>query len=465
MIVKNEGENLGRILSGTASLVNEIIVVDTGSTDNTVEIALKYGAKLFFTTWQDDFAAARNFSLEKAAHQWILCLDADEELIVERDMLHRLIEIPNIEGYLFEVVSEVKKNTLTERLRHPSLRLWRNRPSHRFKGCLHEEVTQSILKRNGQAQIKVAPVTIRHYGYQEAEKRKKDKSTRNIRILEQACKREPDNMVYKYNLAIEFFQCEKLTEAADLFEEAFRHIQKNWPGRAMIIRNYSSCLLELQRYEKGLMLLQQGSEQYPDYTDLFYLQALIFAKMQRYEQAIEMLNFCLDLGEPPCGYISLEGVGGYLACFQAGRILEAIGEKEQAIKSYTIALQMNSEHIPSLYGLVRVMVRTWPLDQCLPYLDTYFVFMTPRALGNVLEAFAEAGAARLGIKLIRSDNKTGPSTVYQRLLARAYLLREREVVESVLKRFGKIPAFTSRHQVIINALRKLQIPDLVEEEK
>ena len=78
LIVKNEAENIARCLESIKSISDEIIVVDTGSTDNTVEIAKSYGARIYFYEWDNNFSNARNFALEKATGDWIIFLDADE---------------------------------------------------------------------------------------------------------------------------------------------------------------------------------------------------------------------------------------------------------------------------------------------------------------------------------------------------------------------------------------------------
>mgnify|MGYP001386520006 CR=1 FL=1 len=79
MIVKNEEDVLIRCLESVKYIVDEIIIVDTGSTDSTVEIAKKYGARIFYYKWDDSFSSARNYSLEKATKEWILIMDADDE--------------------------------------------------------------------------------------------------------------------------------------------------------------------------------------------------------------------------------------------------------------------------------------------------------------------------------------------------------------------------------------------------
>jgi glycosyltransferase involved in cell wall biosynthesis len=82
LIVKNESQHLSRCLASVKPYADEIIVVDTGSQDNTPDIAREYGAKLSYFAWGDDFSAARNYSISQACGEWIFIIDADEELIV-----------------------------------------------------------------------------------------------------------------------------------------------------------------------------------------------------------------------------------------------------------------------------------------------------------------------------------------------------------------------------------------------
>jgi len=109
MIVKNEEANLSRCLDSVKDIVDEIIIIDTGSTDNTVRIAESYGAKVFSIQWNDDFSEARNASLEKANGKWILLMDADDELAQEDRHKVRDLLVDGIEGYFFKTISYVGK--------------------------------------------------------------------------------------------------------------------------------------------------------------------------------------------------------------------------------------------------------------------------------------------------------------------------------------------------------------------
>src|SRR5205823_151903 len=130
---------LGRCLESVRGLVDEIVVVDTGSTDRTVEIAERHGAKVVHFPWSDDFAAARNESLRHATRSWILVLDADETLDPESHAeIRRLIQLDAPLCYLVrrfdyqdeEGTASIYEQTLT--------RLFPNHPELRYRGRIHE---------------------------------------------------------------------------------------------------------------------------------------------------------------------------------------------------------------------------------------------------------------------------------------------------------------------------------------
>src|ERR1039458_754836 len=118
LITKDEETNIARALRSVKKVADEIVVADTGSTDNTLRIAGDFGAKIFNFVWIDDFSAARNFSISHATKDWILWLDADEELLPEsRDELRRCLERKDAFGRSEEHTSELQS------LRHLVCRL------------------------------------------------------------------------------------------------------------------------------------------------------------------------------------------------------------------------------------------------------------------------------------------------------------------------------------------------------
>jgi glycosyltransferase involved in cell wall biosynthesis len=145
MIVKNEERTLARCLDSARAVVSEIVIVDTGSTDATLEIAERHGAKVNrFDFTRVDFAAARNRSLDLATGNWIMVLDADESLHPESiAILRGLIDKNQNAGYYFERINHY--NDSRKPTTDHAVRLFPNRPAYRYRGRVHETIDASIL--------------------------------------------------------------------------------------------------------------------------------------------------------------------------------------------------------------------------------------------------------------------------------------------------------------------------------
>ncbi|HEX6512849.1 MAG TPA: glycosyltransferase [Chloroflexota bacterium] len=204
MIVKDEAANLPRCLQSLAGKVDEVVVVDTGSTDSTPEIARAHGAKLVQFRWRDDFAAARNESTRQASGKWLLWVDADEELMEESPgALRRLCEQGSgLHGFLLscrnlasedgDIGSEIKQ-----------WRLFPNDIGLHFVGRIHEHLQHA----NGSTDANLGPqdqVWIRHWGYIPEPNRVERKRERNFRLLELALRESPENPFFHYNLGKQY---------------------------------------------------------------------------------------------------------------------------------------------------------------------------------------------------------------------------------------------------------------------
>ncbi|MDR2599304.1 MAG: glycosyltransferase family 2 protein, partial [Oscillospiraceae bacterium] len=158
MIVKNEEKNIEQALRWAKNITFEQIVVDTGSTDRTVEIAKKMGAKVYHFEWINDFSAAKNFAIEQATGDWITTLDADEYMEKQdsRNLLTVLELISKDKGLAkkCKAISSKIINTNDDGsfgISFYTVRVFKNDPSIRFKGRIHEELTletSSIIKVN-----------------------------------------------------------------------------------------------------------------------------------------------------------------------------------------------------------------------------------------------------------------------------------------------------------------------------
>lgn len=230
MIVRDEGDSLGDCLASVKGYVDEIVVVDTGSKDNTVAIAESHGAKVFSFKWCDDFSAARNAAISHATGDWILVLDADERMAPE-DLLkmRELIRNSTIQG-----ISLVQQNYTQDATTHGWVaasgayaqgfrgyfttricRIFQNKPHIRFNYAVHELVEDSILQNGGKV-IKT-DIPIHHYG---AAKKQKQKHDKYLALALAQAAASPNNPKPLYEAGVLYKEQKKLDIALAFFQKA-----------------------------------------------------------------------------------------------------------------------------------------------------------------------------------------------------------------------------------------------------
>lgn len=188
MIVKNEEKHLQECLESVKDVVDEIVIVDTGSEDNTVKIAEKFGAKIYSYTWNDDFSEARNVALSKCNSDWVFYLDADERLDASsKQVLKSLTSLNKNLGVRCKIYSidEINKKP---KLQY-STRLFKNNSGIKFKGKAHEQIDDSLLETN--YQIINSDLMINHIGYNIDKEGLRKKAERNLKLLLKDYQSEP----------------------------------------------------------------------------------------------------------------------------------------------------------------------------------------------------------------------------------------------------------------------------------
>lgn len=165
LIVRDEARFLDGCLDSVTDLVDEIVVVDTGSVDDTVAIAERHGARVAHEPWRDDFAHARNVALDLARGEWILYIDADER-VRDGDHAAARAALAADEGLVAGLVTFVPRVGWTP---YREYRLWRHRPDIRFRGAMHESIVPAVSAVAEAEGLRVEPfpsVTIDHLGYE-----------------------------------------------------------------------------------------------------------------------------------------------------------------------------------------------------------------------------------------------------------------------------------------------------------
>jgi glycosyltransferase involved in cell wall biosynthesis len=216
IIVRNEESFLPACLKSIEPIVDEIVVVDTGSTDGTRDIARQFGARLIDFAWIDDFAAARNVAIEHARCDWMLYIDADERVCpIDRAELDRDLSDSKLVAATVQFRPRIG---FTAYLEH---RLIRRDPRIRFHGAIHETFLPDIdrLIRSGVGRVGRTTMSVDHVGYEENQSHKLD---RNLRLLQKQIKASPRRAYLRWHLGTVLRDIGRMDEAEASWKEGAR---------------------------------------------------------------------------------------------------------------------------------------------------------------------------------------------------------------------------------------------------
>jgi glycosyltransferase involved in cell wall biosynthesis/Tfp pilus assembly protein PilF/predicted O-methyltransferase YrrM len=272
MIVKNEEHNLGDCLASVRDLVDEAVVVDTGSTDRTREIARSFGAVLGAFPWIDHFAAARNAALDHATGDYAFWMDADDRLDDEnRSKLKALIAglTGGNEAYVMKCLCVPEKpgagGTVVDHVR-----LFRHHPAHRWSYRVHEQILPSL--RATKAEVKWSDVTVRHVGYVNPAVRRR-KLDRDLRLLKLDEQERPNDPFTLFNLGSVYNEVGDHGGAIAVLEKS---LAASHPKDSIVRKLYAliaQCQVRIGEKAKASETLQAGRDHYPDDCELLFLSA------------------------------------------------------------------------------------------------------------------------------------------------------------------------------------------------
>ncbi|WP_410510999.1 glycosyltransferase [Paenibacillus sp. BR2-3] len=359
MIVKDEEEMLPRCLNSVAGVVDEIIVIDTGSTDNTVEIAKSMGARVYPYRWDHDFSRARNVSLERARGEWILFLDADEEIHPEdRGLLRPLLAASAASGYLLTIENKMPQSVERDYV----LRLFHNHPDHYFVGSFHEQIGSSILTANPQAQFHRTGIRILHVGYTSEIMKKKNKSARNLEMTLAELNKRPDDGFLRFCVAQAYLGQEN-PGSTDI-QEAIKHLriatELSDPRAMWGPRMYKLLAVALEaagQTSEALEALVKGILLYKESAELYYLQARIFEKMGKLDRAVGSYMHSLEVDQ----HNRSSGLGPEIEAgelhFALGRTFEIKNNDYKAVEQYKKSIESNASRKESYVRMGALLLK------------------------------------------------------------------------------------------------------------
>ncbi len=298
LIVRDEEANLGLCLEALAPYVDEICVVDTGSTDRTLEIARAHGARTDSLQWTGDFSRARNASLELATCDWVLVVDADELLDPESAVgLRALLEDDTAQAWLVWVdnLMELPEEGVAPEVRSVAIpRLFRRRPELRYSRPVHESIMDSLVAL-GAPDPELSGLRLVHSGYLPEVVRQRGKRERNLAILSDLHESAPEDLFNSYKLATTLLSMEEDSQALAILREAWEIAADLSSGRRARLPFLPLLASELVRLELGVGELSRAHDVAEEalvgwrhVSELVYQRAEVERRAGRYAAAHEL---------------------------------------------------------------------------------------------------------------------------------------------------------------------------------
>jgi len=377
MIAKDEARFLADCLRSVQGVVGEIIVGDTGSSDDTVAIARAFGAKVVDIPWQEDFSAARNAVLDRAAGDWILILDADEELTDgARKTVPRAILCADVMGYNMPVHNLAEEGTVVNGL---LLRIFRNRPSIRFKNVVHEQVHDAVVAaaREERMRIRTLPHGFVHKGYLPEIFRERAKDDRNLRLLEKQIRCHPDDLYSRHKYADHLYKIDNgakweraARECHDLLHSTFATSRQRIYA-AEICGSYALVLEKSGRVNEALDHCREMSGLLHPTPNFLYTMGRLELKEGQTARAMGLFDRCIrDSHDAPAVPIR-RGVTGFLSHHALAVALRQLGRNNEAMDRLRSALRDNARYYPSVEALSELLDGSGNLKDSLITLTEY----------------------------------------------------------------------------------------------
>jgi len=366
MIVKNEEASLPQALSSVKEVVDEMIILDTGSTDRTAEIAKEFGASVYHFEWCNDFSAARNEALKYVQGQWVLVLDADEvltpKIVPEMKQAIKSNSLGDSSATRHLVINLVRQEVGASQSPYSLVsRLFRNHPKIRFSRPYHamvDDSVQELLQREPQWQVvSLSRVAILHYGYQPEAIAALDKYTRARTAMEGFLATHPNDAYVCSKLGALYIQINQLTEGIELLKRGLTSTQVEAPVLFELHYHLGNAYTRLKN-------LNSAVEHYKAAIRQPLLPQL---KLGAYNNLGNLLLSAGDLTTAKTAYETTLKIDPSFAAGHnnLGMTLKALGQLEEAIASYQKAIQLNPNYADAYQNLAVVLLKIGKLPESL----------------------------------------------------------------------------------------------------
>ena len=302
MIVRDSARTLPACLESIRPWVDEMVIVDTGSVDETPRIVESFGGRLFHFPWCDDFSAARNESLRHAQGDWLFWMDSDDTIPPECGRKLRRLVCTSTPSHVVAYVAQVhcpgggengEPETDVTVVDH--VKLFRNRPELRFDGRIHEQILPAIRACGGE--VAWTDIYVVHSGSDQSQAAQARKRERDLRILNLEIAERPEHPFTLFNLGMTHVHGSEYALAVDYLR---RGITRSGPAESHLRKAYALlvfALMKLRRYQEALEACGQGRSMFPRDTELRFREGVLLHELGRLEESRRAYLDVLDMKE------------------------------------------------------------------------------------------------------------------------------------------------------------------------
>ncbi|MGF7535580.1 glycosyltransferase [Bacillus mexicanus] len=353
LMVKNELSNLIETVPFFKENFEEVVIIDTGSTDGSIDFLKEQNIKFKVANWNYDFAEIRNMLIEESTGDYILMLDADERIDEEFvSEMRKELKMPK-SAYEVKIINITDSGSLN--VSHINIRLFKRDGLFYYEGKIHEQ-----LKHPQGYMPAKSKMILKHYGYQSEVVMAKDKRRRNMRIIKDELKRNPNDPFQNFNYSTELIGAKKYNEAILHLKIAARNGHRA-SYEAEIYRNIIFCLMETKRTEDAETVAREAIKRFKKDTRFYFVLAGILQKQGRLEDAEYTMK--MGLGAFLSNGKTIDGTENVYLLWEMLKISKRKRKFEDIIKITDILNNLTNQSIDVIEEELKVLMHSYEQEE------------------------------------------------------------------------------------------------------
>jgi O-antigen biosynthesis protein len=366
MIVRDSAKTLPACLESIRPWVDEMVLVDTGSKDDTIDVIKRFGGRLFHFPWCDDFSAARNVSLQHAKGEWLFWMDSDDTITPECGRKLRELAYGETDRSILGYVVQVHcpgggEGGDLDVTAVDHVKLIRNRATLRFEGRIHEQILPAIRRERGE--VAWTDLYVVHSGSDRSAEGQERKRERDLRLLALELKERPEHPFTLFNLGMTYADGGRYEEAAGYLERSIArsgefdsHLRK-----AYALLAYSR--MQSGRWDEGLETCRKGLSLFPEDDELRFRLGVVLHQLGRLAEAERAYLDVLEVHEPRHFTSVDRGLRGFKAYQNLAVVYGEMGDLAKAERQWRQVVREVPHYRTGWRGLGDVLLKRGKLEE------------------------------------------------------------------------------------------------------